>query len=131
LRFLWTLGNFGKHENETHLVVDAETFLNNCGKEKKVAILSFVQESVFKVLFEFGVCSGLVESEGLRKADLTTGTGYLRRKGWVMKMSFEPKLGRKAALKVLQNYVKKLNKKYGSRVFQRFRNADITVLLQT
>jgi hypothetical protein len=131
LRFLWILGNYGKLENKTHLVVDAETFLSNRGKEKKLAILSFVEDAVFKVLSEFGVCSELISSEGMKKDDLTTGTGYLRKKSWVMKMSFDPKVGGVAALEAFQSFVKELDKKYGSRAFRCFRNADMTVLLKT
>jgi hypothetical protein len=130
LRFLWILGNYGKSENE-YLVVDAETFLSNRGKEKKLAILSFVEDAVFRVLSDFGICCELVASGRVKKGDLTTGTGYLRKKGWVMKMSFEPKVGGKTALGALQTFVKKLDKEYGSRAFRRFQNADMTVLLKT
>jgi hypothetical protein len=44
-------------------------------------------------------------------------------------MSFEDKTGGDAALKALQSYVKKLDKKCGSRAFQLFREADMTILL--
>lgn len=67
LRFLWALGNFGKPENEIHLVVDAETVLNDRCKEKKPAIFSVVQRSVFKFLSKFGVCSELVASARFKK----------------------------------------------------------------
>ena len=130
LRFLWILGNYGKPENE-YLVVDSDTFLDNRGKEKKLAILSFVEDSVFRVLSDFGVCCELVASDGTKKDELTTGTGYLRKKGWVIKMSFEPMVGGNAALKALQKYVKKLDKEYGSRAFRRFQSADMAVLLKT
>lgn len=108
LRFLWVLGNYGKPENE-YLVVDAETFLSNRGKEKKLAILSFVEDAVFRVLSDFGICCELVASEGVKKGDLTTGTGYLRKKGWVIKMSFEPKVGGKTA-RSTSNVCKKIGK---------------------
>lgn len=130
LRFLWILGNYGKFEkkNNTHLVVDAETYYANRGKEKTLAIWSFVEDVVFKGLAEFGVCCERVTLKGVKNEDLTTGTGYLRKRGWVMRMSFEEKIGA-AALKALQTYAKKLDKKYGSRAFQRFRDADMTILL--
>jgi hypothetical protein len=48
-----------------------------------------------------------------------------------MKMSFDPKVGGIAALEAFQSFAKELDKKYGSRAFQRFRNADMTVLLKT
>jgi hypothetical protein len=48
-----------------------------------------------------------------------------------MKISFEEKIGGTAALKALQTYAKELDKKYGSRAFQRFRDVDMTILLDT
>jgi len=62
--------------------------------------------------------------------DLTTGTGYLRKKGWVMRMSFEEKVGGAAALKALQTYVQRLDNRYGARAFQRFRDTDMQILLE-
>jgi len=133
LRFLWILGNYGKLEKEknTHLVVDAETYLANRGREKTLAIWSFVENIIFKVLSEFGVFCERFALKGVKNEDLTTGTGYLRKKGWVMKMSFEEKIGGMAALKALQSYIKKVEKKYGARAFQHFRNADMQILLET
>ena len=132
-RFLWIFGNYGKFEKEngTHLVVDAETYQANRGKEKTLSIWSFVEEVVFKVLAEFGVCCERVALKGVKNEDLTTGTGYLRKRGGVMKVSFEERIGGTAALEALQTYVKKLDKKYGSRAFQRFRRADMQILLET
>ena len=131
LRFLWILGNYGKIEKRfcSCLVVDAETYYLNRGKEKKLSIWSFVENVIFKFLVEFGVYCERVVLKGVKVEDITTGTGYLRKRGWVMRMSFENKTGGDAALKALQSYVKKLDKKYGSRAFQLFREADMTILL--
>jgi hypothetical protein len=130
-RFLWVFGNYGEFEKDPRerLVVDAEKYVDNRGSEKKLAIWSFVEDAVFKVLRDFGISCELVASEGVATEDLTTGTGYLRKKGWVMRMSFEEKVGGAAALKALQTYVQRLDKKYGSRGFQRFRDADMQILL--
>ncbi len=46
----------------------------------------------------------------------------------VMRISFEEKIGDPDTLKALRTYAKKLDKKYGSRAFNRFRNADMKVL---
>ncbi|MBN1244890.1 DUF3795 domain-containing protein [Candidatus Bathyarchaeota archaeon] len=131
-RFLWLLGNYGKFEKETgtSLVVDAETYIDNRGSEKTLAIWSFVEDTVFKVLSEFGVCCERVALEGVDSDDLTTGTGYLRKKGWVLQMSFEEKVGSAATLKALQTYVQRLDNRYGARAFQRFRDADMQILLE-
>jgi hypothetical protein len=132
LRFLWILGNYGKFEKDPsqRFVVDAEPYIANRGSEKTLAIWSFVEDVVFKVLSEFGVCCELGVLKGVADEDLTTGTGYLRKKGWVMWMSFEEKVGGAAALKALQTYVQQLAKKYGARAFQRFRDVDMQVLLE-
>ena len=131
LRFLWIFGNYGKIDSERmSLVVDAETYQDNRGKEKKLAIWSFVTDVVFKVLAEFGVRCERVTLKGVKIEDLTTGTGYLRKQGWAMRMSFEEKIGGPDTLKALQTYANKLENKYGSKAFNRFRNADMIVLLE-
>ena len=129
-RFLWILGNYGEFDSvkTPRLVVEAETYIANRGSEKTLAIWSFVEDTVFKVLAEFGVCCERVALEGAADADLTTGTGYLRSKGWFMWMSFEEKVGGAAALKALQTYPRRLDKEYGKKAFQHFRGADMQVL---
>jgi hypothetical protein len=129
LRFLWIIGNHGKFEKRQSLVVDAETYIGKRGGEKQLAIWSFVEDVVFKVLREFGVCCERVAFEGVAAEDLTTGTGYLRKKGWVMRMFFEEKVGGAATLKALQTYVQRLDQKFGAKAFRRFRGADMQVLL--
>jgi hypothetical protein len=133
LRFLWISGNHGKFEKGgcQRLVVDAESYVDNRGNQKTLAIWSFVEDAVFKVLREFGVCCERVTLEGVAREDLTTGTGYLRKKGWVLWISFEEKIGGAAALEALQTYVQMLDQKYGAKAFRRFRDADMQVLLET
>ncbi len=132
LRFLWILGSYGKFEKEKSpsLVVDAGTYLANRASEKTLAIWSFVEGVVFKVLSEFGVCCERVALKGVRNEDLTTGTGYLRSKGWVIRISFEEKIGGMAALKALQTYIQRVDKKYGARAFQHFRDANMQNLFE-
>ena len=82
LRFLWILGKYGKFEKEmgTLLVVDARTsarYLANRGSEKTLAIGSFLEDTIFKVLSEFGVSCECIALKGEKEEDLTTGTGYL------------------------------------------------------
>lgn len=129
LRFLWILGNYGKLEENTHLTVNAETYQSNRRQQKTLSILSFVKDIVFKALADFGVCCELVALNGVKVEDLTTGTGYLRKRGWVMKISFEEKIGGTASLKALQTFTHRLDQKYGTRAFQHFRQTDMTVML--
>jgi hypothetical protein len=69
--------------------------------------------------------------KGVKNEDLTTGTGYLRKKGWVMTMSFKESIGGTATLKALQTFIKKLDKKFESRAFKRFTKIDMQILLET
>ncbi len=132
LRFLWILGSCGKFEKEKcmHLVVDAGSYLANRASEKTLAIWPFVQDTVFRVLSEFGVCCERVALKGVKEEALVTGTGYLRSKGWVMIMSFEEQIGGEAALNALQTYIRKVNEKYGTKAFQHFRNVDMHILFE-
>ncbi len=85
---------------------------------------------VFKVLSEFGVCCERVALKGVKKEDLVTCTGYLRNKGWVMKMLFEEMIGGSAALKALQTYTRRLDGKYGKKAFKHFSEADMQALFE-
>ncbi len=131
LRFLWILGRYGKFEKEksASLVVDAGSYEANRGSEKSLAIWSFSKDTVFKVLSEFGVRCERVALSGVKEEDLVTGTGYLRSRGWVMRMSFEEKIGGTIALNALQTYTLKLDVKYGKKAFQHFSSADMQILL--
>jgi hypothetical protein len=127
---LWILGRYGKFENEksTHLVANGNIYLANRVNEKMLAIWPFVKENVFKVLAEFRVCCELVALKGVNEKELSTGTGYLRSKGWVIKMSFEEKIGGTAALKALQTYTRREDEKYGKKGFRHFQEADMRIL---
>ena len=130
-KFLWILGAYGKFEIEKNaaLVVDAKTYMANRGNQKTLAIWSFVKDHVFRALAEFGVCCELIALTEVKEEDLTTGTGYLRNKGWVMTMSFMDDIGGVAALNALQNYIQKLENKYGKKSFRYFVDANMQVLL--
>jgi len=131
LRFLWILGRYGKLEKEKSacLVVDAATYEANRGSEKTLAIWSFVKDTVFKVLSEFGVCCERAALKGAKEEELVTGMGYLR-KGCVMKMSFEKKIGGTTALEALQTYTRKLDEEYGKKAFQHFSDADMQIFVR-
>ena len=130
LKFFWILGRFGelKKENSANLIVDAKTYIANRGSEWTLASWSFVKDTVFKILLEFGVRCERVALEGVKEKELATGTGYLRSKGWIMTMAFDEAAGGVAALKALQTYTKKLNDKYGKKAFRHFSKADMRVL---
>lgn len=130
LRFLWIFGCFGvlKKEDGAHLVVDAKTYIDNRGSEKTLASWSFVKDVVLKVVSEFGVHCERVALKGIEEKNLTTPGGYLRSKGWAMMMTLHEKAGGVAALKALQTYAKRLDKKYGKKAFKYFSTVDMRVL---
>jgi hypothetical protein len=130
LRFLWILGRYGEFEKENgaYLVVDAGTYEANRGSEKRLAIWAFVKDTVFKVLSVFGVRCERVALKGVKEEDLATGTGYLRSSGWVMKMSFEEKIGGAAVLRALQAYIRRLDERYNEKAFRHF-DADMEILI--
>lgn len=129
MRFLWILANCGRlEEKDSRIVVDAQTYIDNRGTEKTLAIWSFVENSVFKILSQFGINCERITLKGFKVEDLTTGTGYLRTKGWAITMSIEDTSGGIDALRALQTYSSKVNKKYGKKAFVRFREVDMNVL---
>lgn len=130
LRFLWILGSCGKLEKERDglLGVDPKTYLTNRGSEKRLAIWSFVQNTVFKVLSEVGICCKRIALKGIKKEDLTTGTGYFRNKGWAVKMFFEESIGGMTTINAFQSYAQRLAKKYGKKAFKHFKTADMQIL---
>lgn len=131
-RFLWILGKYSDIEKkkDSYMIVDSETYINNRESEKTLAIRSYIENIVFKNLTNNGIHSELVALNGVKNEDLTTGTGYLRKKGWLLKVSFEDKIGGLALIEEFQSYIKKLDKKHGKRAFQHFRNADMRILIE-
>ena len=131
-RFLWILGRHGKLEKEkgVGLVLDAGTFEANRGSEKALAIWPFLKDNVFEVLSELGICCERIALKGVKEEDLVTGTGYLRSRGWTVKMSFREEIGGTAALKALQTLTQRLEEKHGKRAVQHLRAADMRILCE-
>jgi len=129
-RFLYNFGLFGELRDEggAHLVIDGKSYLANRGSEKTLASWPFVKETIFRVLPEFGVHCEFVQLENAPRKGVTTGTGYLRDKGWVMKLTFDEYAGGVAALKALKSYTVKLNETYGRKAFRYFSDVDMRVL---
>lgn len=131
LRFLWIFGRYGTFYNhsEPQLVIDAVSYGANRGTEKTLALWPFVRDTVFTILHDFGITCERVVLKGYEDDDLTTGTGYLRTKGWVMTMKFNQRMGDTAALKALQDYAQRLDTKYKKNAFRRFSKGDMTIFL--
>jgi hypothetical protein len=128
-RFLWIFGLHGelKEENGSHLEVDSKTYIAN-RKADSLAIWEYV-ETVFKALKKFGVhCEHIpLTKEKYGRKGWLTPSGYMRNKGWLMKMSFDNNAGGASTLKALKRYAAKLDEKYGKRAFRYFSNVDMRV----
>ncbi len=130
LRCLWILGRFGefRKEKKACLEIDAGTFLANRESEKTLAIWTFLKDTVFAALSKFGVECELVALKGVAERELTTGTGYLRSQGWIIRMSFGENIGGSAALEALQTWAQKIDQKHGKKAFKHFQDVDFQVL---
>jgi hypothetical protein len=128
-RFLWICATVGdlKGTDEQTLTVDAKTFLKNRGSETALSHWTTLDHIVFPTLAKVGILAELVELAEEWKVP----TGYLRSKGWEIKLAFTKKSGGKASLKALQTYGKKLTEKYEKRAFRYFMDVDMRVLAVT
>lgn len=128
-RFLWIFAIHGKLQetNGKALVVDPDVYKSNRGSETALMSVSTLENVIFPNLVKAGMKA---EIDKLDK-DWKVPTGYLRIRGWEMKLVFTKKIGGLAGLKALYEYGKALLKKYGKRAFQYFTNIDMTVLIDS
>jgi hypothetical protein len=128
-RFIWIFAIFGKlsQTDEAALVIDAETFQKNKKSETALSRWDALEQMVFPTLAKIGLQAELVELAEEWKVP----TGYLRNKGWEIKLAFTKKSGGKTSLKALQTYGKKLTEKYGKRAFRYFKDVDMRALTET
>jgi hypothetical protein len=122
VRLVWAFGRYGEpaEEDGTSLVLDAETYLAQKIESEYAKLQGYME-----TLAEHSVhCEHfpLVE-EGWR-----TPRGSLRRKGWLLSMSFGDEVGGVAALEALRRYATRLDERYGKGAFRRFSRADMRVL---
>jgi hypothetical protein len=80
---------------------------------------------IFPILVKVGVEAKIVE---LAK-DWKVPSGYLRTRGWKMKLTFTDRIDGLAGLKAFQEYGTALKKKFGKRAFRYFKDADMAVLV--
>jgi hypothetical protein len=123
LKILWALGRHGKiegEESESHLVIDAETYL-----ALKIQSDYELVKEYCRVLRRQGVHCEIVP---LVEKGWRTQRGTLRKKGWVIKLSFDQDAGGASLPNTLQSYVTKLDEKYGKTALRYFSKADMRIL---
>lgn len=129
-RFLWIFAAHGSlmESDGGFLLVDAKTYNENRGTETGLSSWNFINGVVIPNLMEFGVIIELVE---LAEDWKVVPSGYLRKKGWEMKLSFTEQIRGLAGLKAFQIFGKKLEEKYGKRAFRYFANVDMRLLIKS
>jgi hypothetical protein len=122
VKLLWALGLHGQPADEggPHLVLDAETYL-----AQKIETDYYKLKGYLDILAEHGIHC---EAVPLIKEGWRTPRGSLRKKGWLIRMSFGDEAGGAAALEALQGYAARLDEQHGTGAFRRFSQADMRVL---
>jgi hypothetical protein len=121
LKILWTVclyGSFNKKYNG--LEIEAEKFMSAKVQGMHEPLLQNLKD--LKGYGVDGVFIPFFESGWL------TPKGGLRKKGWKIRMSFGKLLNGAGTLRYIQEYVQKLNEKYGRKGFGLFKKADMTIM---
>lgn len=123
LKILWAFGRFGelKEEDGSHLMLDSEIY-----SSQKISSYYSKVQAYFSLFEKYGVHSEIVP---LQETDWVTPTGALRKTGWLMKLSFDEKIGGSLTVKALKNYALKLDEKYDKNAFRYFSRGDVRVLI--
>jgi hypothetical protein len=121
VKLLWAFGLQGQPapEGGPHLALDAEDYL-----AQKIGSDYSKLQGYMEILAEHGV---QCEQVPLIEEGWRTPRGSLRRKGWLIKMSFDEKAGGAAALGALRSYATRLDEQHGKGAFRRFSRADMHV----
>jgi hypothetical protein len=122
VKLLWAWGLYGEPagEGDPVLVLDSETYL-----AQKIDSDYNTLEGYFDTLAEYGIHC---EHVPLIEASWRTARGTLRKKGWLIRISFGEGAGGAPALKALCTYAAALVQEYGKAAFRRFSRGDMRVL---
>ena len=129
LKILWCFGGFGEFEEEGNaLLLDHKIYL-----AQKIHSSHDRVQGYFETLGGYGVHCKVIP---INEDRWLTPTGALRRQGardpsppWVMKMSFDDRIGGGETLSALQAYSTALMDAYGKTAYRRFVRADFSVML--
>ena len=121
LKILWAFSRFGesKKDNGSYLSLNSEVY----SSQQINSYYSKVQDYI-EQLESYGVHCEIVP---LQEKGWVTPSGALRKTGWLMKLSFDEKIGC-LTVKALKNYALKLDEKYGKNAFRYFSKGDMRVL---
>ncbi len=125
LNILWGFGLRGRFDREEdHLEMNSEAY-----REQKLLSYPFKKvESLLSSFQEFGVrCQFIPLEEG----GWLTPTGALKSGPWLVRMSFDKRIGEADTLVALKEYSSLLEEKYGGEAFKHFAQADMRWLMTT
>ena len=122
VKLLWAWGLHGAPADEGGpcLHLDSETYL-----AQKIDSDYNKLQDYFETLAEHGIHCEHIPLIG---AGWRTSRGALRKKGWLIRISFAGKAGGALALEALRTYAAALDEAYGKDAFRRFSRADMRVL---
>jgi hypothetical protein len=129
-RLLWIFGRFGEltEGSDAHLSVDSVKYIANRGSEAQLGNWAFVSTVLFKVFPDHGVRLELVPLKARTEKGYLVPSGWLRNKGWVMRLRFDAPAGGESTLKALQIYAHRLDEAHGKGAFRYFSDVDMRVL---
>jgi hypothetical protein len=125
LNILWGFGLRGRFDREEdHLEMNSEAY-----RQQKLLSYPFKKvESLLSAFQEFGVrCQFIPLEEG----GWLTPTGALKSGPWLVRMSFDKRIGEADTLVALKEYSSLLEEKYGGEAFKHFAQADMCWLMTT
>lgn len=122
LTLLWTFGMFGEFQNNSRLIIDSKTYV-----EQKLTTNTTTMNLYLAILKKHGVVYEYapLPEEQQDKKGWKTPMGWLRITGWFMTMAFDDSIGGADLLKTLQNYTNKLQQQYHKKAFRYFKTVDM------
>lgn len=121
LKLLWAFGLDGKLRKKGRpcLEMDSETYL-----AQKTDSYFARLTAHFEILKKQGV---ICKHVATKEKGWLTPKGGLRKGGWHLELSFLAKAGGPSALRALQKYASRLDKKYGRNALRYFAKADMRI----
>lgn len=122
LKILWVIFSYGTFNQASgSLELDAKTFLS-----QKILGMYNTLLDYLKVLKEFDIHGEIIP---LKEKGWQTPTGGLKKEGWIIRLTFGDSSGGGKIIKVLKDYVNRLNAKFGQKAFRVFSTADLSIML--
>jgi hypothetical protein len=123
MKILWAMGYHGILNKDNGIFeLDSNTFLSN----KIHGMYAMVQEYI-KDLKTYDVCCEVVP---LVKQGWLTPMGGLRKEGWVFRLEFGDSLDGIKTQRVFNDYIQKLNAKFGNKAYKMFKMADLSIMIK-